>query len=246
MTTKPKIFTVLPLFLAGVAASIPIQAMVIYEYAPWHFANIFGQMTWLNWVVMLTCAVSAILIYRTSWLSLIFMPVVIALVGWNNYVVAAHGEDFTMIQTTLASLGFLLVSSPLVSDRSLEVLLSRKNRWWETAPRFRAKASVYMVPRNGRAIRGETFDISETGLFLLAKEPAFNNDFQTGELISLRLNMGALSVFRCEARVIRKTLGSGRYPAGVGLSFEGLDRTNKVQIEKFIKMATLRSHELYQ
>jgi hypothetical protein len=46
--------------------------------------------------------------------------------------------------------------------------------------------------------------------------------------------MGALTVLRCEAQVVRSESAKGLYPKGLGIQFTGLNRFESKELRKYL------------
>lgn len=234
MRTQPKSLVALAVMLTAVAVSYPVQVMLIYDHSPTELMSVLAKLAPLNWAVAIGCLFAAYLAFRASpWMWAVF-PVLSFFVAWNNWLVGSVGTDFTATTTALATLGFTSLGSLLFSAQAWEILLNPEKRWWLIPERKQVTAPVFVIPKHGEAFRAETFDISATGAFIPFESESALLSFNTGDKISLRLTMGALTVLRCDAQVIRRNAPKGHYPAGVGVQFMNLNRHDSRELRKYL------------
>jgi hypothetical protein len=232
MRTLPKPFVLMSLALVLVALCYPVQVMFIYGHSLTELVSIFSKLAPLNWVVILGCTWVSSLSYRGSRWTLAMFPLLTIAVAWNNWLVSQVGSDFGVINTSLATLGFASLGGFMFTAASWEVITHPEKRWWLRPERRAVAAPVFVIPKTGDAFRVETFDISRTGAFL--KVRSGDALMRTGDRISLRLTMGALTVLRCEAKVVRKSDAKGMYPDGVGIEFLNLKGHETAELKKYL------------
>ncbi|HEX4925793.1 MAG TPA: PilZ domain-containing protein [Bdellovibrionales bacterium] len=234
MRTQPKSLIAMAAILTAIAVSYPVQVMFLYEHSMTELYSVLSKLAPLNWLVAVGCLFASYLAFRASpWMWVVF-PVLSFFVAWNNWLVGSVGADFSATTTALATLGFTSLGSLMFSAQAWEILLHPEKRWWLRPERKQVSAPVFVIPKQGDAFRAETFDISATGAFIpLASESALLS-FNTGDKISLRLTMGALTVLRCEAQVIRRNAPKGHYPAGVGIQFLNMNRHDSKELRKYL------------
>lgn len=108
-------------------------------------------------------------------------------------------------------------------------------RWWLQARRRKVELPVHMVTTEGRPVQSKMFDLSTSGIFVAWDE---DEPFQVGDQISLRLPLEDDKKFSCFARVVRRSDGKGRYPQGFGMEFMHLSRSERQQLDGYLKSAT--------
>jgi hypothetical protein len=224
----------LSIMLLVVAASFPLQIMMIYSHSPEELSAVFAKLAPLNWVVAIGCVGIAYMAHRGSRLMWFMFPLLSFVVAWNNWLVSVAGEDFSALTTALATLGFASLGTMLLTNQAWEVLLHPERRWWLTPQRKKITAPVFIIPQQGEAFRAETFDISAQGAFIPINNGDMFTAFRNGDKISLRLTMGALTVLRCEAQVVRRNSAKGMYPTGVGIQFLNLNRNDSRELRKYL------------
>jgi len=233
MRTQPKAFLVLSALLLVIAFSYPAQIMVIYDHSPLEARSIFEKLAPLNWLVMLGCILVSALAYHASSWTLAMFPLLAILVAWNNWIVAQVGTDFSAVQTSIATLGFASIGGLLFNAEAWEIAVHQDRRWWLRPDRKKIDASVYVIPPQGASFRAHTFDLSTGGAFICESDE-IPPSIKDGDQIVLRLTMGALTVLRCDARVIRRVEPRGEYPAGFGVEFLGLKRGDSRELKRYL------------
>ena len=115
-------------------------------------------------------------------------------------------------------------------------LLQFRYRW--TPKRHMKEVQAQIYPYVGPSIAAKTFDISQTGVFIEGHEEDLTQaPLHIGERINFNLSIGSLGQIRCEATVIRRSNGYGRYPKGLGLKFENLDRKQLLRLKSYLRSA---------
>ncbi len=232
MRHRPYTLTFLTLFLITLAFFMPVQAMLVYGHDLSEWSAVLNKLTWLNWMVaagMLSCAA---LLWRASPHSQWSVPLLIALVGLNNYYVGSYATDFSQWVALMATLGFLAVNVPLMGPQTFAVLRQPERRWWLTAPRRRLVVPVAIEGTQLAAIRTDTHNVSESGAFV-----PMDRTVGVGDWITMRLNFGSLTQFRCQGRVVRRSEATGDTPAGIGIEFMGLPWRQRRELRKHIARA---------
>jgi c-di-GMP-binding flagellar brake protein YcgR len=89
---------------------------------------------------------------------------------------------------------------------------------------------IFLGQGHGTPLRAETFDLSESGVFIAIE----GDPLRVDDLLSVRLNFGTFAQVRCEARVVRRSSARGEYPSGYGLQFLNLDARQKQELRRHI------------
>lgn len=233
MIMRPKQFYLASLALFAIALSFPVQVMVLYGHKWNESSAIFGKITTLNWMVMLSLVVGAYLYFHASRLIVFVAPVILALVALNNYLVGQFAGDFSLLQTTLGTLAIALIFSPLLLPSSQVVLRDPTRRWWRCSPRVRRQISATLNPYVGDMIQAKTFDISKTGVFISLDE-SVEHVPKVGDKIRLSFNVNSMKKVRCEAVVVRHSEASGKYPKGLGLQFVEVNKKNEKGLQDLL------------
>lgn len=232
MLMKPKQFYLAPLIMILIALSFPLQVMILYGHQWTETQAIFSKMTSLNWVIAISFMMAAYFYYQASRGILFFAPVLLALVAFNNYIVGSFGADFSLQQTTLATLFSASLFVPLALPSSQIILKDPKRRWWRASKRYSKKVGATLNPYVGEMVEGETFDVSKTGAFVCVEE--LDNLPKIGDTVRVSLKVNSMRRIRCEAVVVRIAEPQGRYPQGMGIRFTEMSKTNEKCFEKFL------------
>lgn len=246
MMTRPKTLDLFGLFLVGVAISFPIQIMVIYGHGPTEWFAVAEKLTFLNWLVMASALLNALLVWRASPALKYTVPLMIGLVAGNNWIVAHWHVDYSPTQAWTASLLFVGLHGVLFRKPILHLIVHPEKRWWLRPPRKIVEVSAYVSPFNGTAFKAKTFDISENGAFIPFstdeilkgtkgdQRRARNKKIGVDDRVTLCLTLG-LAQIRCDARIVRTTDAKGIYPAGIGLTFDKLPRQQRRELRRYIE-----------
>lgn len=108
-------------------------------------------------------------------------------------------------------------------------------RWWRTAPRYSARLPLFIGTESHR--KAETFDISESGIFILKpnlKNVQNLNELTVNDVIPIHLYLGPELSVSCKARVVRESNQSGRYPAGYGVKFLDLPKAQRRELRRYL------------
>lgn len=238
MKFRPMTLTVLSLVYWGIAISIPLQIMWLYDYTPAEFEGIVSKLTILNWLVMASATICGLWIAQASAHALKAAPVVIGLVTLNNYVVGSYAIDYSFETTCLATLAFLAVNTPLFMPNLRMVLANPAKQWWRTASRQKIRLPILVGAKDHPQLLTETFDLSETGVFipLTEKVKTRGQAFNPAERLRLNFNLGSLSQITCEGVVIRKQGPRGAYPAGFGIQFTKMPVHQRRALRRYLEL----------
>lgn len=223
MPIKPKFITFMGLIFCALALSFPIQIMVLFKFAPWEFISIFSKLTPLNYVLMAFFSYTAYLTFTTNKLVFLVLPFLNFFVFLNNFVVAEYGQVYTHAQTVVASTAFLLLTLSFYQKDIYLVYNDLKFRWWLTSPRFKQKIPV-VIEYKGEKYNCQSYDISKTGMFIKADDlfQVFKINNSEEIIIHFKINNKNISL---NAKIVRKSISKGQYPAGVGVHFKN-DKLN--------------------
>jgi hypothetical protein len=222
MKMKPKQFYIVSIILVFIAISLPLQVMFLYGHHWSETSAIFSKMTGFNWLVVLGLLTVSYLYYHASQLLIIGAPLVLILVTINNYFVGKFAGDFTLTQTSLASVSVGLLFVPLFLPSSQILLKDPKRRWWRISKRVNKRVSATINPYVGEMIHSYTHDISQSGAFVCVDK---KDDLpKVGDNVRVILNINSMRKIRCEAIVVRISEASGSYPQGMGIKFIDADK----------------------
>lgn len=221
MKSKPLFFTVMPWVFGILALSLPLQIALMYRLGPLDFEAVFSKLTPLNLVLMAMFAYSAWAIRNFDRNIFLALPFINLAVFVNNYIVGHFGEDFNILETTLASSAFLALSLSFYKSSVYKAINEKSARWWLTKPR-RNLSLPLTIHTQKDTIRTKSFDLSETGIFAVNDQNL--ELFQTPQDQEVDLSIHAdEKIFRCRGKIVRKALPKGKYPEGVGIHFSQID-----------------------
>ncbi|OFZ12076.1 MAG: hypothetical protein A2Z20_07565 [Bdellovibrionales bacterium RBG_16_40_8] len=219
MKKRPKSLLFYSLILVLVSLSLPFQICFLYEVPMFEIAAWWKLLTTINVLVMVLTMATAVLSYQASKKTFILASLTFLTVTFNNWWVGYVGTDFNLMQTSLSSLGFLLLTGLIFEKKAFYVLKNNGARWWRNAERSRVSMPVTIYPWIGDSLVASTYDMSASGVYICFAE---NIDLQVGDRMQIRLNPTGYKSISCTARLVRKSEACGSYPSGVAMSFENL------------------------
>ena len=260
MKSRPKRFVVLSLFLAAIAASFPVQVMLLFDRLPWEVTAVANLLTPVNWLVIGLCLLSAGLALRASPWLFASLPLLAWLVIYNNWLVGRAELSYNMTMTALGSVFFAAVLAGLIDRPMLHAMLNPQSRWWLTPRRAKRALPLRMRTPTSGDVYLQTYDLSEGGAFIPVQQavvpvPVKRPRSSTARVFALpavapaaefveRLPIGAQCYVslplakthsvQCRAEVVRTTQGHGEYPAGVGIRFLGLSAQDRRLIQQYL------------
>lgn len=253
MKTKPRKLDYLALFLLGVAFAMPLQIMILYGHSPLEMTAVLAKLAPLNWLVLALAPLTAWLIYRASPLVLAAVPLLTVVVVHNNWFVSEMGTDYSPLTVGLSTGAFILAMGSLATREVRNILMNPGRRWWLTPKRKRVTIPVHVVvPGHGEyAFDSRTFDLSETGAFLVPEGAArallqsvsagtncsLSFDLGRAQLTEHNNGLGTRRAIHCRAEVVRTTEGHGQYPSGVAIRFVDLGWEQKRVLRNVVQAA---------
>lgn len=172
MKNKPKVLNYVAALLFLLAPSLPTQIMVLYGHTPFELDAIAAKLTPLNWMIFFLAPVTAWLVWRASRYVFVAVPILSALVAYNNWFVGVLGRDYPPFTTALGTGLFVLCMGTLFTREARAALLNPAKRWWQTPRRKLVKIPVRMqvLNKNYRNERQDfytvTYDLSRGGAFI--------------------------------------------------------------------------------
>ena len=233
MITRPKQFSMASAGFLLMAISFPVQVMFLYGHPVSESAAILSKITWMNWLVILGFLAASYLYFHASRWLVVCVPVVIGLVAINNYFVGQFAGDFSLLQTSVATLLVGLFFVPLLMPSSRVLLRDPKRRWWRRSKRVHKRVSATINPFVGDMIQSHTFDVSQTGAFVCTSGEEEELP-KVGDMIRLSLNVNSMKKIRCEAVVVRIVEAKGSYPSGMGLKILEVKKEHQRSFDKFL------------
>ncbi len=229
MRHRPFTLIIIAATLVAIALSLPLQIMVLYGHGFGEWPQVLDKLTWLNWLTLGGCVATGLLVYRASGLARYAIPAVTGVVALNNFFVGYFATDFSFLSASLGTLSFGALTVPLYFGSSREFFLHPERRWWRAKVRVTKNIPVFVGGTHTK-ISGETFDISESGIFV----PLSSDMLPLEGEVSLCLTLGAHRQLLCSARVVRRGPAKGSYPAGVGLQFTGLTWSQRRELKDYL------------
>ncbi|MCB0386794.1 MAG: PilZ domain-containing protein [Bdellovibrionales bacterium] len=220
----------------GIVISFPVQVSLLYGHGVDELPQLFSKISLLNYLVAFSLLANIPFILRASQWLWVTLPIAITMVGWNNWVVAAIGHDFSQTTTWVATGVFSALAGFIFMPSVWSLLREPKKRWWLQAPRKEVSLPMILEPVRGSTIQARTFDLSRTGAFIpLDQTPEIEYPVRAGDVITVKFNLGALKRISCHARVVRQAISVGHYPAGIGLQFIELKRTHERILRDYVE-----------
>lgn len=255
MRTRPKHLVFYALMIIGVALSLPLQIIVLYGDSLLDLFSLAAKMTPLNWAIFYYSPLVAVTVFRASPLMMVSVPVLAALVGYNNWLVGEVGTDYSSGGTALASVVFCGSLFGIFTRDVRQLMFDPGQRRWLSAPRFRVEfpVRVRLLDEDGAVSRVEflslTWDVSETGMYIpLAREHGSVVELRSAPAIEagvrcrVELKFSDGYLLECQALAVRverkeKDSPNAEYPPGMGFQFLGLSAREKRMISFYLKRA---------
>jgi len=220
---------------ALIALSFPLQILFLYEHPMSEIPQALSKLTFFNWIVIGALGCGSVLFYRGSTKMVPAAIAVTVLVLANNILVGVFGEDFQLWQTLGASVLFGSLHLSLRNEEVRKLIQQPELRWWRTAYRQKLRIPVILRTKNYHHLNFESFDISDTGIFISATPGlvASLKGLKLGEIAVLTMKFDTLTQIRCNARIARISEGGGQYPSGIGIEFVDLSAKDRKRIHRF-------------
>ena len=221
MKTKPMFFNIMPAVFLMLALAMPIQIALIYRINILDFVGIFSKLTPLNIMLMMTFGWVAYATHSFDKKLFLLLPILNLIVFANNYFVGAFGQDFSILETTISSTAFLVLSMTFYSKSIYRVFNEKNFRWWQSVPRKKLAVPL-TIYTNSNTIKTKSFDVSETGIFAVSDSDLDLFKASKDQELELCIHLSD-QVLQCKGRIVRKALSRGTYPEGVGIQFSKVD-----------------------
>ncbi len=253
MKQKPKEFLFLALVLLVIGISLPVQVMILFEHSPLEVGAGMSKLAPLNWAVMVLALLNSALVYAASPWVILTAPLFIGAVGWNNWLVAETGVNFSAPTAIAALVGTIALHGLLLTEKARKVLRNPSLRWWRSLPRRKVAVRVMVCPVLGGQLQSATFDLSMGGAFIEAGHANWTSagagtagaaaGLSVGSRCTIRLTLNQLNVLNCSAEVVRQAPARGNYPGGFAVRFINLDNEQKKALASFLRTAPAESAE---
>lgn len=235
MRSRPWVLFVMAFAYLTIALSFPIQIYFLYEHNFSELREVLAKLTFVNWLVILGLGAGSVLFYRGSTKMIPAAIGVSLLVIGNNVLVGLFGDDFNLWQTMAASVLFGSLHLSLLNGEVQKLIKQPELRWWRTAYRQKMRISVVMRSKNYNQLAFESFDISDTGIYLGVSNDmiAQLKGLKLNEEVQLTMKFDTLNQIRCHGRLTRISQGGGNYPSGFGIEFTDLSAKDRKRIHRF-------------
>lgn len=212
---------------------MPVQVMWLYGHAPIEIAAIWHKLTWLNVLVLTGLLINMVLLWQVSPSLKFSIPILLGLVTLNNFIVGHQAVNYTQMEAALATLGFTIVNLPMLDTRVLWILRHPDRRWWRRATRHQVALPLLIEGTRLNSIRTESFDLSESGLFI-----GGSSGLGVGDWVNIKISFDSVLHIRTRARVVRRSEARGTYPAGVGVEFVDLPWSDRQALKRGLQRAS--------
>lgn len=217
MKTKPLYFYFLSALLIGISISFPIQILFEYDYAWSDILMTLDQLTYLNLAVMFGCifvAYDALVVsWRLKYSSLILINLTIV----NNAFVGFLALNYSIWETNLATVFFVLPFLYLLKPQMKMLLKESRRHWWKTSVRYERNWAVKI---DGFESMATSMNISSTGILVKVKPDEWekNRDRIISDIkIPLTIKADDRKIFNIAKFVREQNLSHGNE---IGLAFQ--------------------------
>lgn len=237
MKKRPFALFLYSLIMGLSAISFPLQICWNYEIPIYAVSDWWRLLTLVNVATLFGMLAASVLAYRGMKATFYVAPMVFTMVAFNNWWVGYVGTEYSLIQTSFATFGSLLITSLLIEKKARTVLLNRSKQWWRMANRVRVHVPITLHPWVGETINATTFDISETGIFVSVPlaQGLGQSGLDVGDHMQMRLNLVGYKGIRCTGRLIRLAEKKGAYPEGLGIAFEDISAQDKQHLRRMLE-----------
>lgn len=194
---------------------MPLQIMLIYGYGLFDFIPIFTKLTGLNILLMITFLVAAYLTINMNKNIYLLIPIINVLVLGNNYFVARYSEVFGSIECVFASMIFIAISLTYYQHSIVDIFNDISARWWLSSPRQKLELPI-TIKINERSLTTKTYNLSETGLFMLNDELFEVFKIHKNTEVDMTIHFDSKDI-QLAGIVARRSLSRGGYPDGIGI-----------------------------
>lgn len=240
MKQRPRVLEGLTLFLCAITASLPLQIMILYGHGPFEIGAVLAKLAPLNWLILFLAPFTAWTVFRGSAWMRLSVPLFAALLVYNNWLVAMAGTDFSPITTGLATGVVLLAFTQLLRPEVRKMVLNPEIRWWLISKRWRVAMPVrlkILEETRTQEFNLSTFDVSEGGAFLAGSFKTL----KPGTTCWVCLPLPGMIYIQCRGQVVRIAESRGSYPAGTGIQFTGMSRTDQKKLVSWLKNSENRA-----
>lgn len=226
MKKRPPLFYLVSISLLAIAISIPTQILLLYGHPVEEIYFAFSKMTVMNWISCATLGGLSLAALNGSRSLYILIPLSIAVIGWNNFLVGSWGYDYNLTTTWWSTTLFAAGCGFLFLPQYFQVLQYPEQRWWLVAKRISIHLPVEVSPFRGHEFTGKTLDVSQTGAFIEGDDALL----KLGEMIDLNLKLNTLQNLQVRAEVVRKSKEDSRF----AVHFHDLGQDQKKLLSKYV------------
>lgn len=164
MNKKPSYFSWLSLFLLGVVISFPAQILYLFEYELSDIYLCFSQLSLINWLVMASCLIASIFIWRVyKYVNYVAVGLVL-LVSVNNLAVGLTEVNYTLMESMISEVIFVIPLMFLFNPSYQKLIYNPALHYWKTPRRFSLQEAVYIDKELN--IISESVNVSSSGILI--------------------------------------------------------------------------------
>lgn len=193
--------------------------------------------TLLLWAAAIPLAIGLYQVKIWSWYFFIVHAVVTFIVSFIRYKYNAAQEILFFLEIDSSSVVnalFLIPAGIFLHSEIRTPYFNPHLRWWQQKTRYKHEETITI---NDTIYK--TYDISETGAFIVCPEIAH---FKENQRLSITINLDDFHL-QCNAQAIWENDGTNHYPKGYGIKFLDLKKIDKLKIKYFIKTLQLQGKE---
>jgi hypothetical protein len=238
MRAKPWSLKILFYSFIGICLAMPIQVAILYEHQLSELGAILNKLTYLNWAVVGSCFLTALVLRNANKATYPFLLITLAVVAFNNWAVASFGFDYNLEQASYASLAMMTLCGLSLTKKSRLAIMNPNLRWWTTPKRHKLVVDAFIKLPGLGVLKTQTSDISKTGAFVTLADRSMRSlaaELKEGQEVVIDLLMNRSQAVTCTAKVVRKTSTHSNHPIGHGLQFidkgQGLNRLLKEAVQ---------------
>ncbi len=237
MKHRPFILALIAIAHLLIAASLPIQVALYYEYSPFNLIESWTQLTYLNRSILILSILIAVAAWQAkSWLwHLLALNTV--LIIWNHILIASWGIHAKLSETISATAGYLMLISLTLTESARRCLIQPNLHWWKH--RRRRLARKVLLTMNHDELQAQLFDLSKTGAFIRGVQVLSHAKPQHTLSILVPITKAHKQRFQAEIVRVRQD-DSGSYPAGVGIRFLRLSLMQRAKILYLMHLTAAR------
>jgi len=235
MSTKPITLMITSFIYFVIGISLPFQIILMDEHSISEWPLILNKITIFNWLVIFGCLLVSKLLSTAHSSLKYLLPLLFIIVSVNNFYVSEYSSYTHPFVPHFCSFLFLVLTLLTLNADLKSLINNPTKRWWLIPTRYLKKLSITLELNEKDKVKANTFDISESGTYIAytdEQKSILPFQLKVGELINIKLEVTKNISISCKARIIRKSLGKGHYPAGVGIQFEKLDIKNRFLLFK--------------